>query len=266
MSFAIALAVGAGALLVFEGLTAPWVPPGSRLTSTLVLSVASGTIAFALTGWPVAAATGAIGGAVLPAALTRRRLERDRIELTEAIAAAAGGLRDAVRSGLGVPDALADLAVWGPPRLRSALVKFAARARRIGVAGAATEFAHALGVAEADMLAATLRFNERVGGAHLSDVLDVLAEELAAEATTLRELRAHQAHQRVSALVAALAPVVVLVALRHSSPDYLAPYRTALGQVVLGIAAVLIATGYAAMARLSRPPEAVRVALRPHRP
>ncbi len=35
--------------------------------------------------------------------------------------------------------------------------------------------------------------------------------------------------------------------------DYLAPYRTALGQVVLVVVAVLWAAGFGAMARLARP-------------
>ena len=79
-----------------------------------------------------------------------------------------------------------------------------------------------------------------------------MAEELAAEARTVRELRARQARQRASARVVAVAPVALLLILRQVNPGYLEAYDTSAGQAVLASAAVLVAVGYALMLRVAR--------------
>jgi Flp pilus assembly protein TadB len=79
-----------------------------------------------------------------------------------------------------------------------------------------------------------------------------MADELAAEARTVRKLRARQERQRTSARVVALAPVVLLLLLRQVNPDYLDPYDSLAGQGVLGLAAVLIGIGYGLMLRIAR--------------
>jgi Flp pilus assembly protein TadB len=90
-------------------------------------------------------------------------------------------------------------------------------------------------------------------------VLDDLAAAIRAEAQTLREIRARQAQQRLSAGLVAAAPLVILVAIRQTNPAYLAPFDTPLGQGVLGLALLLISAGYVAMVRLARPPAGTRL-------
>jgi Flp pilus assembly protein TadB len=131
----------------------------------------------------------------------------------------------------------------------------------MGLGVAATRFAERLGDPGADLLAATLAFNDRVGGRQVADVLDAMADELAAEARTVRELRAGQARQRTSARVVALAPIALLMVLRQVNPGYLEAYGTVTGQLVLGVAAALIATGYIVMMRIARTVEPPRIAL-----
>jgi Flp pilus assembly protein TadB len=94
----------------------------------------------------------------------------------------------------------------------------------------------------------------------VAEVIDAMADELAAEARTVRKLRARQERQRTSARVVALAPVVLLLLLRQVNPDYLDPYDSLAGQGVLGLAAVLIGIGYGLMLRIARgidPPRVV---------
>jgi Flp pilus assembly protein TadB len=62
-----------------------------------------------------------------------------------------------------------------------------------------------------------------------------MADELAAEARTVRKLRARQERQRTSARVVALAPVVLLLLLRQVNPDYLDPYDSLAGQAFWGL-------------------------------
>jgi len=181
--------------------------------------------------------------------------------VTQALADTAAGLRDAVRGGLGLSDGLAGLATYGPPLLRQELVKLAADSGRMGLAAASSRFAARMKDPGADLLAATLAFNDRVGGKQVTEVLDAMAEELAAEARTIRELRARQSRQRTSARVVALAPLVLLVVLRQVNPAYLEAYGTPTGQLVLGAASLMIGIGYLVMIRLARTIEPPRIAV-----
>jgi tight adherence protein B len=251
-----ALAVGFGLVLAFDGLTRPASGsmrfPGRHAAPQVAGGVIGAAAAYALTGWPIGALVGAALGVAVPRLLTEHRSLAKRIELTDALADAAAGLRDAVRGGLGLSDGISGLAHWGPPLLRQHLSLLAADTGRIGLAAAARRFAERLDDPGADLLAVTLAFNDRVGGRQVAEVLDAMADELAAEARTVRELRARQERQRTSARVVALAPVVLLVLLRQVNPDYLDPYSSLAGQGVLGLAAVLIGLGYGLMLRIAR--------------
>jgi hypothetical protein len=164
-----------------------------------------------------------------------------------------------VRGGLGVTDALGGLARFGPPALRGELTEVATQAAILGLPQALEGFARRLGDPLADLLAATLALNQRLGGRNLAEVLDELAAAIRAEAHTLREVRARQAQQRLSARLVAAAPVGILLAIRQTNPAYLTPFNTPLGQGVLALALLLVATGYAAMVRLARPPAGTRL-------
>jgi len=120
-------------------------------------------------------------------------------------------------------------------------------------------FARRLGDPLADLLAATLALNHRLGGRQLSQVLDDLAAAIHAEAHTLREVQARQAQQRLSARLVAAAPLAILVAIRQTNPAYLAPFDTPAGQAILGLALGLIVAGYGAMVRLAGPPAGTRL-------
>ena len=259
-----AVSVGLGLVIAFDGLTRP---PRSKRSHGwarpihVAAAVIGAAAVYALTGWIAGAAVGAVSGAMLPRLLSEQRSLRARIELTDALSEAAAGLRDAVRGGLGLSEGLAGLASWGPVLLRDEMAALARDARRAGLESAARSFARRLDDPGADLLAATLAFNARVGGSRVADVLNAMSEELAAEARTVRELRARQSRQRASAAIVALAPILLLVILRQVNPGYLAVYDTPAGQAVLAVAASLVAAGYAAMLRIARTIEPPRVVL-----
>jgi Flp pilus assembly protein TadB len=202
---------------------------------------------------------GAAGGALLPRSIKAHAEAKRRAERSEAIAALAAALRDAVRGGLGIGEAISGQARWGPSALRGDLVQLAAETNMLGLPDALADFARRLGDPLADLLAATLALNARLGGRNLADVLDALAAAVRAEARTLREVRARQAQQRLTARIVAAAPLVIVVAIRRTNPAYLIPFSTPAGQGVLGLAALLAATGYIAMLALTRPPAGTRL-------
>jgi tight adherence protein B len=255
---------GFGLLLICLGLTRPSaIPPDRGRLPRLTAGVAVGLVAaigvWLVCGWPVLTLAALAAGLLAPRWWTHRAQTAALASRSEAIAEVAAGLRDAVRGGLGVTDALGGLARWGPVALRPALGQLAADAATIGLPHALEGFARRLADPLADVLAATLALNHRLGGRNLSAVLDDLAAAIHAEAHTLREVRARQAQQRLSARLVAAAPLVILVAIRQTNPAYLAPFDTPTGQAVLAVALGLIVAGYGAMVRLARPPAGTRL-------
>ena len=258
---------GLGLLLIVNGLTRPatrpLARPGStrlpRLVAGAAVGLLAGLAAWVLSGWPVLTLAALAGGALLPGAWLSRANVRGQAERSEAVAEVAASLRDAVRGGLGVAEALGGLARWGPPALREELAELAADASVLGLGEALDRFAQRLADPLADLLATTLALNHRLGGRNLSEVLGDLAAAIRAEAQTLQELHARQAQQRLSAKFVAAAPLVILLVIRQTNPDYLTPFHTLTGQGVLALALGLVVAGYAAMLRLARPPAGTRL-------
>jgi Flp pilus assembly protein TadB len=262
----VACLTGPGLVLLVDGLAHPaarrlGVAPGRlpAFVAGVVTGLLGGVGVWLLAGWPVLTLAAGIGGFLLPRAWFSRGDARAQAARSEAVAELAASLRDAVRGGLGVTEALGGLAAWGPPALRSELGELAAEASVLGLPDALGNFARRLGDPLVDLLATTLALNHRLGGRNLAEVLDDLASAIRAEAQTLREMRARQAQQRLSARLVAAAPFAVLVLIRQTNPDYLAPFGSALGQGVLAMAVLLVVAGYAAMVALARPPAGTRL-------
>lgn len=255
---------GLGLLLIYTGLTRPTDRPRdpSRFPLTIagvVVGLLAAVGVWLVCGWPVLTLAALAGGLLLPRMWAARATTAEQAGRSEAVAEVAAGLRDAIRGGLGVTDALGGLARWGPPTLRSELAEVATQATVVGLPQALEGFARRLADPLADLLAATLALNHRLGGRNLSEVLDDLAAAIRAEAQTLREIRARQAQQRLSARLVAAAPLLILLAIQQTNPAYLAPFNTPLGQGVLGLALLLITAGYLAMVRVARPPAGTRL-------
>jgi tight adherence protein B len=248
---------GLGLLFLFDALVRPDVRPNligalRRASPRAIGAAAGAAVAFTATGWPAAALAGGCLGVVLPASVLRTREERARLERREAIAETSSRLRDAIRSGIGLADALARAAENAPRALRANLRRFVSDARVSGMPEAARSFAQRVRDPSADLLASALATSERLGSRNLSDVLDALAESTTAQAAAVREAWAHQTRNRMSARVVAAVPVLLLLAIRRVNPSYLAPFGAPEGQAVLALGLALIWAGYAAMRRAAR--------------
>ena len=250
-----------GLLLVVDAL----VRPGARREAAGLLrraapravgAAAAALVALAATGWPVAGAAGALVGASVPGAMRRARRERERLERREALAEVASRLRDAIRSGIGLADALTHAAESAPRAIRTDLRRLVSEARVSGIADAARGFASRARDPAAELMASALATSERLGSRSLSEVLDALAEASVAEAAVVREARARQTRSRLSARIVAGVPLLLLLAIRGANPAYLEPFSAPTGQAVLAVALGLMWAGYAAMRRAARIEEA----------
>ncbi len=248
---------GLGLLFVFDALVRPEMrsDPAAllRRAGPRTLAGAMGAMAgYIATGWPIAAlACGAVAAAV-PGMLRRARDERASLERREAIAEVSSRLRDAIRSGIGISDALANTAENAHGRIRTDLRRLVSEARVSDLPDAARAFAERVADPSADLLASALGTSERLGSRNLSEVLDALAEATTSHAAAVREARARQTRNRISARIVAAVPILLLLAIRQANPAYLAPFESASGQVVLAFAFLLIWVGYVAMQRAAR--------------
>lgn len=253
----VSAAFGLGLLFVFDALTRPRdtrdVKISLRAIGPRIVAAATGAaIAVVATGWPVAGLGGGIVGWAIPGALKRSQAERAVLERREGIAEVAARLRDAIRSGIGISDALMHSSDRAPRAIREDLRRLVAEARVSGLAEAAEAFAGRARDPSAQLLASALSTADRLGSRNLSDVLEALAEATVAEASTIREARARQTRNRMSARIVAAMPILLLLAIRRANPEYLEPFAEPAGQTVLAFAFGLIWVGYAAMRRAAR--------------
>jgi tight adherence protein B len=281
----LSVALGAGLYLLYEGFTRPPSPPaaprrrlravedflvragldvspGDFVLFSLGAGLLAGLGAQLLLGWPAVGLVAAGVGAGAPLAYYARRHDRRRATTEAALVEALERLRDAVRSGLAVGEALRSLSDNGPEALRPEFVQLRRDLRLLGLESALEAMARRLASPTWDLCAAALALNDRVGGRNVSAVLDRLAEASRAQLRARRELEAQQARHVLSARVVAAVPVLVVVAVRGASPSYLAVFDTAPGQLVLVGCAASVALGYAAMRWIARLPDEPRV-LRP---
>lgn len=257
MPLLVATVFGLGLLFLFDGLVRPNVrlDPFRRLRAigpAGAAGISGALIALAATGWPVAAVAGAAVGAAAPRAILGSREEKARLARREAIAEVCGRLRDAIRSGIGLADALGQAAASAPAPIAPELRRLVADARVSGIAPAASSFAERVNDPSAELFASALGLADRLGSRNLTDVLDALAEATAAQAATIREARARQTRARMSARIVASVPMLLLLAIRRANPAYLAPFSTPAGQLVLAFAFVLVWAGYVSMKRAAR--------------
>ncbi|MFT4051597.1 MAG: type II secretion system F family protein [Microbacterium sp.] len=233
--------------------------PVARPAVVAVIAAAvCASAAWLLTGLPAVALVAAAAGAAAPFSwLTSRgrRLRRARRALWSDVCEL---LISGVRAGMSLPDAVAALAVSGPPPLRPAFLRFAADIAASGhFDSSALRLKAALADPVADRIIETLRMARQVGGTELVLVLRSLSASVRADATLRAEVEARQSWVRGAAVVGVVAPWIVLgmLALR---PEGAAAYSSAAGvAVVLGGAAVSV-FAYRLTLRLGRLPEPQR--------
>jgi len=278
----LSVAFGGGIYLLYDGLTRPRraarttgsfhrveeflsqaglheVRPRDFVVFSVSTALAGGLVAQLLLGWIVVSLLVVGLGLIGPLLYYRHRRDRRRGLLQDALIEATGQLRDAIRTGLSVQNALLALAHSGPESLRPEFVRLAREIRLLGFEPAMTAMRERLADPVYDVVAASLLLNDRLGGRNVSQVLDRLAQATRAELRVQQELRAYQAKNVVSAQIVAAVPLVVLVAIRAVNPAYLGLFDGVPGQLLLAGCATSVAVGYAGMLWITRLPGEQRV-------
>lgn len=222
-------------------------PPDPR---RVALAVASAAAVIVVTGWPVLAV--AAGAAAWWLSGRETHTEHTAIERTEALATWAEMLRDATGTPRGIEGVLVTTAGSVPVPIRGLVTRFADRLTYqpldVALPDLADELDHPLG----DQIVASIGLSATSGAREIRAVLDDLAAAARDEARMLRRLEVSRQRPRsdmrqVIAIVAAVIGALSLV-----GRDYLQPYSSVGGQLVLVVAGVLWIGGFAWMSRLGR--------------
>jgi tight adherence protein B len=237
--------------------------PSIRPRQLYVLCAATGMAATALVGGVSRSASIAVafGGfaAYSPYALVKLRRRQRTIELRELWPDVVDNLASAIRAGMSLPEAVAQVGVRGPDQLRDTFRRFGEDYRATGRFGECLDRLKAtLADPVADRIIESLRVAREVGGTDLGRLLRTLSQFLREDARTRAELETRQGWTVNAARLALAAPWVVLglLALRPQTVD---AYDSATGVLVLAIGGGTSLVAYRVMLRIARLPEEERV-------
>lgn len=213
----------------------------------------------ALTGVPVIALCFAVMAGWTPLAVIRMRARARRAHLREVWPDAVDNVTSAVRAGLALPEALAQLSVRGPEELRPAFADFAGDYRASGRFNDCLDrLKDRLADPVGDRLVESLRIAREVGGSDLGSLLRTLSSFLREDARTRSELETRQSWTVNAARLAVAAPWVVLAFL-STRPESVQAYNSTAGAVVLALGGGATVLAYRLMVRIGRLPEEGRV-------
>ncbi|KAE8765361.1 type II secretion system F family protein [Georgenia thermotolerans] len=238
----------------------------SRRTRLLLLAgLAGGVVVWALTGWVLALVGVPLAVVGLPTLLSTSEA-RSQIMRLEAMAEWTRSLSGVLTVGLGLEHALAATLRSAPEAIAPELNRLVARLQsRWRTEDALRAFADELDDATGDLIAANLILGARRRGAGLAAVLTSLAESVEADVRARRQVEADRAKPRATARWVTIISVAVLGVLTFSG-DYVTPYATPLGQVILAVllaAYVALLIRLRAMATGKPPPRFLATGVRP---
>lgn len=246
--------VGVGVVLVLAGLTGRPVlqadagrrrnrsVPSRRLRDGAVASVVGVLVAVA-TGWPVAGILA--GGAAVwaPRLLGGRAAREASVARTEAIATWTELVRDSIAAASGLEEAIAATGPIAPAAIRREVTLLVTRLRHASLPDALAAFGDDVRHPSADLVVAALTIAARMEASDLAGLLSRLADSIRGDARMRVRVEVGRARVRTATkiIVGVVAATVLLLA--GLNRDYLEPYGTALGQVVLLVVAAIFATG-----------------------
>jgi tight adherence protein B len=194
-----------------------------------------------------------------PVALVKVRRRQRTVELRDLWPDVVDNLASAVRAGMSLPEAVAQVGLRGPEQLREPFRSFAEDYRASGRFGECLDrLKTSLADPVADRIVESLRVAREVGGTDLGRLLRTLSQFLREDARTRAELETRQGWTVNAARLALCAPwaVLGLLALR---PETVVAYNSATGVLVLTVGGGVSLLAYRVMLRIARLPEEERV-------
>lgn len=210
-------------------------PRLSRRSQGLLLAGLLVGVLVALTsGWLLAVVVVPLAAVGLPVLLSSSS-EAAKIAQLEAMEEWIRGLAGVLTSGVGLEQALIATLRSAPEPIKPEVNRLASRLRaRWSTETALRAFADDLDDPTGDLIAANLILGARRRGPGLATVLDALAESVASDVRSRRQVEADRAKPRATARWVTIITVVVLGVLAFTG-SYVDPYKTPVGQLILAV-------------------------------
>lgn len=230
-----------------------------RIGMRIGLGLAGAVAAAVLTGWPVAMAGAGLLGWSIPTFMGVRGVRRQQLARAEAIAVWAEMLRDLLVSNAGLNEAIGKSARVAPEAIRPEVQALYVRAQRGDLSTALARFADDLADPVADIVVTALQIADRRAVSDLGSML--AAVSTSTRETVAMQLRVNAARARTYRTAQLIVVIVGFFVglLLLANRDYMEPFGTAVGQVVLTGAAALTGLSLWAMVALSRPAQSDRL-------
>lgn len=193
-----------------------------------------GIVVASLTGWLIAIVVIPLGVVGLPVLLTAPP-SATSIRKLEALEEWTRGLSSLLTVGVGLEEALRNSLRSTPEPIREDVALLVARLRaRMSTEAALRAFADDIDDATVDYVASYLILGSRRRGQGLATVLADLAARVAKDVRGRRDVEADRAKTRTTARWVTIITLIVMGLLLLTG-DYVAPYATPLGQLVLSV-------------------------------
>jgi hypothetical protein len=229
----------------------------------LGIGLAAGILIWVSTGWPVGTAVAFLFGAAAPSligAKARRAIQMARLE---ALAEWTEMLRSVLASAAGVEEAIRTTAAVAPSPIRPEVQRLALLLERERLVPALGVFAEEMDHAVADRIVVALQMAATRQTGRLREQLSAMARDTRMEVGRRQRVEAERASEFTLARNIVLLVAFMLVFFVVTRPEYMEPFGTALGQLMLlGVGVLLGATLFVLlrMARVVEPRRILRVA------
>ena len=231
----------------------PLRPRAERATLRLGLAAGAAVLVGAVTGWPVGALLGGLAGWGLPGLLGGTKGRGEQLARIEAVAAWAEMLRDTMAGAAGLEQAIVATATVAPLAIRAEVTTLAVRLDGERLAPALRGFADEVGDPTLDLVVAALVLAAEHQASRLGELLGSLAQAARDQATMRLRVEAGRARSRTSVKVVVGVTAGLALGLVVLNRGYLAPYDTALGQLVLLLIGAMFAGAFVWLSHMTRP-------------
>lgn len=223
-----------------------------RSTVKLAIGVVAGLVILVVTRWVVLAIAIGLLVALWDQIFGGVQSERKAINRLDGLAAWTEALRDTIAGAVGLEQAIPATAVNAAPTIRPSLNLLVDRLRvREPLPSALLKFSDDLDDSSADLIVAALILNARLRGPGLRDVLGALSESAREELDLRRRVEGSRRSTRRSVQLVVLITLAVPALLVLFNPEYVQPYETVEGQIVLTFVIALFGLGILWLRRLA---------------
>jgi tight adherence protein B len=194
---------------------------------------AAAIAAWSVTGWPAAGAIVGAAAGVIPQLFGIGRRRKELNQRTEALASWAEMLRDSISSHAGLREAISVTARVAPIPIRSEVQELAVRAEREPLPDALRRFGSQVDDPLADLIVAAMIIAAERQAQRLADLLTQIASAARDMSGMRLRVETGRARTYTSSKVLVMFTFGLAVTLLLFAPEFMRPFDTAMGQVVM---------------------------------